>query len=63
MNDHQPCSKLVLHEISKEAIDKSTKVVDKNNTSTKVVDDAGTSDQSLPSQELRVPRRGGRVIK
>ena len=62
VRNHQPRSKLVLSEISKEATDKTTRVVDQAGSSTRVVDGADTSCQSHPSQELRMPRRSGRVI-
>ncbi|KAA0061924.1 gag/pol protein [Cucumis melo var. makuwa] len=55
IRDHQPCSKLVLNEISKSASDKPS-------SSTKVVDKSKISDQTHPSQELREPRRSGRVV-
>ena len=62
VRNHQPRRKLVLSEISKQAIDKTTRVVDQAGSSTRVVDGADTSSQSHPSQELRMPRRSGRVI-
>ena len=52
VRNHQPCSKLVLSEISKEATDKTTRVVN----------GARTSGQSHSSQELRMPRCSGSVI-
>ena len=55
IRDHQPRSKLVLKEISKSAIDKPS-------SSTKVVDKTRKSGQSHPSQQLREPRRSGRVV-
>ena len=60
--NHQPRSKLVLSEISKEATDQTKRVVDQAGPSTRVVDGAGTSGQSHPSQQLRMPRRSRRVI-
>ena len=49
MKDHQSCSKLVLSEISKEAIDKSTRVVNQVGPSIRLVDRTGTFGQSQPS--------------
>ena len=54
VRNHQPRSKLVLSEISKEATDKTKEVVDQAGPSTRVVDEAGTCGQSHPSQELRI---------
>ena len=62
VRNHQPRSKLVLSEISKEATNKTTRVVDQAGSSTRVVDGACTSSQSHPFQELRMPQRSGRVI-
>ena len=47
VRNHQPRSKLVLSEISKEATDKTIRVVDQAGSSTRVVDGAGTSGQSF----------------
>ncbi|KAA0056663.1 gag/pol protein [Cucumis melo var. makuwa] len=55
IRNHQPQSKLVLNEISKSAIDKPS-------SSTKVIDKTKISGQTHPSQELREPRRSGRVV-
>ncbi|TYK09446.1 gag/pol protein [Cucumis melo var. makuwa] len=55
IRDHQPHSKLVLNEISKDATDMPS-------SSNKVVDKTRKSSQSHPSQELREPRRSGRVV-
>ena len=63
IRDHKPRSKLVLEEISKDAIDKSQKIADQTGQSTRVVDRPSTSSLSCPSQELREPRRSGRVVR
>ena len=62
VRNHQPRSKLVLSEISKEATNKTKRVVDQVGPSTRVVDGVDTSGQSHPSQELIMPQRSGRVI-
>ena len=62
VRNHQPRSKLVFSEISKETTNKTKRVVDQVGPSTRVVDGAGTSGQSHPSQELRMSQRSGRVI-
>ena len=62
VRNHPPHNKLVLSEISKEATDKTTRVVDQAGPSTRVVDESRTSGQSHPSQELIMPQRSGRVI-
>ena len=55
IKNHQPRRKLVLSEIS-------TNATNIPSSSTKVVDKTWKSDQSHPSQELREPRRSGRVV-
>ncbi|KAA0045201.1 gag/pol protein [Cucumis melo var. makuwa] len=55
IRDHQPCSKLVSNKISKNTTNKPS-------SSTKVVDKTRKSGQSHPSQELKEPRRSGRVV-
>ncbi|KAA0035260.1 gag/pol protein [Cucumis melo var. makuwa] len=55
IKDHQPRNKLVLNEISKNALDKPS-------SSTKVVDKTKISGQTHPSQELREPRCSERVV-
>ncbi|KAA0062603.1 gag/pol protein [Cucumis melo var. makuwa] len=55
IRDHQPRSRLVLNEISNSATDKPS-------SSTKVIDKTKISGQTHPSQELREPRRSGRVV-
>ena len=49
VRNHQPRSKLVLSEISKNATDRTTRVGDQAGPSTRVVDGAGTSGQSHSS--------------
>ena len=76
VREHKPRSKIVLSELSGEATNSSPRVVDEAGPSTRVVDEpvseAGpstrvidepsTSGQAHPSQELRMPRRSGRVV-
>jgi len=63
IRDHKPRSKLVLEEISKDATDRSQKIADQTGQSTRVVNRPSTSSLSRPSQELREPRRSGRVVR
>ena len=55
IRNHQPRSKLVLNEISKDATNIPS-------SSTKVVDKTRKSSESHPSRELREPRHSGRVV-
>ncbi|KAA0054700.1 gag/pol protein [Cucumis melo var. makuwa] len=57
MRDHKPRNKLVLNEATNE----STRVVDEVGPSSRV-DETATSDQSHPSQLLRMPQCSGRVV-
>ena len=52
VRNHTPRNKLVMSEISKEAIDRTIRVVDEASPSARVVNGAGTSSQSHPSQDL-----------
>ena len=61
MREHKPWSKIVLNEFFNETTETSTKVVEKAGTSTRVVEGASSSHIHLP-QELREPRRSERVI-
>ena len=52
-----------MEEISEDATDRSQKIADQTGQSTRVVDRPSTSSLSRPSQELREPRRSGRVVR
>ena len=57
MKDHKPRNKMVLNEVTEE----STRVVE-TGPSSRVNEEASTSDQSCPSQSLGIPRRSGRIV-